>query len=74
MAIGFLLLQTSIPMPQNYGEGLLIAFCIAVGAAYHRSQEARIKRAEAQVDTVIVTMTEVLTVVRRLEDVRNKAS
>lgn len=73
IAVGFLLAQQSapFPMPQNYGEGLLIAFVIAVAAAYHRSQEARIKRAESQVDTVMATMSEVLTVVKRLDDARN---
>lgn len=43
-----LLLQAApsspLPMPQTYGEGFLIFALIALGGAFYRSQEARIKR------------------------------
>lgn len=68
---GIVLLLTATPIPTEYGDAMFIFFIVALGGAVWKSQEARIKRAESQVDTLTATMSEVLTVVKRLDDARS---
>ena len=67
MMAWFVLAQTTtapFPMPQTYGEGLLIFGVVVAAGALWRSQEARIKRAEGQVDSLTTVIPEILRLVR----------
>lgn len=65
------LLQATPPttLPTEFGQPLLIAFGAAVALAYHRSQEARVKRAEQQVDTLTGALPELLLLLREWKEV-----
>lgn len=66
-----LLLQSTTPvagLPTEFGQPLLIAFGAAVAIAYHRSQEARVKRAEDLNDKLTAALPELLTMVREWKE------
>ncbi len=66
-----LLAQTTtapFPMPQTYGEGLLIFAVFVSVSAVWRSQEARIKRAEGQVDALTSSLPELLLLMREWKE------
>ena len=82
MAMGFplvssVLAQTTtapVPMPQTYGEGLLIfSVAVAAGAAW-RSVNERAKRAEGQVDALTAALPELLLLLREWKEAQNGRS
>ena len=72
--VSYVLLQTStapFPMPQTYGEGLLIfSVAVAAGAAW-RSVNERAKRAEHQVDSLTAALPELLLLLREWKEAQH---
>lgn len=69
-----LLLQTTVPtgLPSEFGQPLLIAFGAAVAIAYHRVQEARIKREQDLNDKLTATFPELLNLMREEKEARRE--
>ena len=79
LAIGFLMQQTAaqpaFPMPQSYGEGLLIFGLVVAVGAWYRSNQERIKRESDGLDvcrtelrTTITTLADLTTAFRELKE------
>jgi hypothetical protein len=72
----YVLAQTPVPygLPSEFGQPLLIAFCAVVAVAYHKSQEARVKRAEGQVDALTSALPELLNLMRDWKEAQRERS
>lgn len=78
-AIGFLMqgqtAQPAFPMPQTYGEGLLIFGLVVAVGAWYRSNQERIKResdgldnCRGELSTTTTTLAELTTAFRELKE------